>query len=75
MLALAWLALAPAAQAAISQTPDVVDTRFESKLVSETPVVTGVTWIVIDRNDELDVDRTHQRRLSPNVPPTHSQAR
>jgi hypothetical protein len=52
-VALALLAVAPAAHATISQTPDVTDTRFLSKLVRATPAVKGVSWRVIDRNDEL----------------------
>lgn len=52
---LAALILAPAAHAAISQAPDVTDTRFSSVLLGVDPVVPGVTWKVIDRNDELQL--------------------
>jgi len=50
---LAALILAPVARAAISQTPDVTDTRFSSVLLGVHPVLAGVSWKVIDRNDEL----------------------
>ncbi len=42
-LAPALLALAPAAQATVSQTPEVADTRYASVLHGEQPVVTGVS--------------------------------
>ena len=52
----ALLVLAPAARATTgSQTPDVTDTRFTSVLTSERPVVPGLRWHVIDRNDEIEV--------------------
>jgi hypothetical protein len=52
---LALLALAPAAHAAVSQTPDVTDTRYTSVLLAEHPLLAGVSWHVIDRNDEIEV--------------------
>jgi hypothetical protein len=55
-LALALLGLAPAAAATtVSQTPDVTDTRYTSVLLAERPVVAGLRWHVIDRNDEIEV--------------------
>ena len=54
-LALATLALAPVAHAAITQTPDVTDTRYQSTLRSVVPSVPGVTWKVIDRGDEIQL--------------------
>jgi hypothetical protein len=53
VLVLAFLALAPVAHAAISQTPDITDTRYSSYLLRVYPVVKGVTWKVIDLNDEI----------------------
>lgn len=59
--ALALLAAAPAAHAGGSQTPDVTDTRYTSVLLAEHPVVAGVHWRVIDRNDEIEVvNRSHE---------------
>jgi len=52
-LAAALALLAPAARAAISQTPDVTDTRYASVLRSVVPAVPGVSWSVVDRNDEI----------------------
>jgi hypothetical protein len=49
------LALAPAARGSGSQTPDVTDTRYTSVLLAEHPVVAGLHWRVIDRNDEIEV--------------------
>ena len=61
-LALALLALAPAAYAAVSQTPDITDTRYTSLLRAEHPVLAGVSWRVIDRNDEIElVNHSHQK--------------
>jgi hypothetical protein len=54
-LVLALLAIAPAARATGSQTPDFTDTRYTSVLLGEHPVVPGVRWHVIDRNDEIEV--------------------
>ncbi|HXR14467.1 MAG TPA: hypothetical protein VN740_07370 [Solirubrobacteraceae bacterium] len=60
-LALALLVLAPAARATVSQTPDVTDTRYSSVLVGEHPVIAGVIWHVIDRNDEIElVNHSHE---------------
>jgi hypothetical protein len=53
LVALALLAAAPVAHATVSQTPDVTDTRYRSVLERVSPVVAGVSWKVIDRNDEL----------------------
>lgn len=58
LTALVALALAPAAHAAlaaVSQTPDITDTRYSSVLVSVHPQLAGVKWYVIDRNDELEL--------------------
>ena len=61
LLAPALLALAPAARAAGSQTPDYTDTRYTSVLLAEHPALAGVNWRVIDRNDEIEVvDRGHE---------------
>ena len=38
LFALAFLALAPAAHAAISQTPDITDTRYSSYLRGVDPI-------------------------------------
>ncbi len=54
-LVLAALALASAAHATVTQTPDVTDTRYQSVLRSIVPSVPGVTWKVIDLNDEIQV--------------------
>jgi len=60
-VALALLALAPAAHAAVSQTPDVTDTRYSTLLRAEHPVVAGVIWRVIDRNDEIElINHSHE---------------
>jgi hypothetical protein len=53
LLALAFLAFAPAALADVSQTPDVTDTHYTSMLERVHPVVRGVNWKVIDLNDEI----------------------
>jgi hypothetical protein len=52
---LALLALVPAASAAISQTPDITDTHYTSVLLGVHPAIAGVTWHVIDRNDEIEL--------------------
>jgi len=54
-LAFALLALAPAAEATVNQTPDITDTRYLSTIVRVVPSVPGVSWVVINRNDELDL--------------------
>jgi hypothetical protein len=60
-VALALLALAPSAQATVSQTPDITNTHYSSVLLAEHPVVAGVSWRVIDRNDEIElVNHSHQ---------------
>jgi hypothetical protein len=60
-VALALLALAPSAHATISQTPDITNTHYTSALLAEHPVVAGVSWRVIDRNDEIEVvNHSHQ---------------
>src|ERR1700722_17827488 len=58
---LALLALAPSAHATVSQTPDITNTHYSSVLLAEHPVVAGVSWRVIDRNDEIElVNHSHQ---------------
>jgi hypothetical protein len=52
---LAPLLLVAPASAAVSQAPDVTDTRYTSVLEHVVPVVAGVTWRVIDRNDEIEL--------------------
>jgi hypothetical protein len=47
------LALAPAAYASISQTTDITDTHYSSILERVYPTVAGVSWKVIDLNDEI----------------------
>jgi hypothetical protein len=60
-IALVLLALAPAARATVPQAPDVTDTRYLSKIVQIVPSVPGVRWMVINRNDELDLtNHSHQ---------------
>jgi len=59
--ALALLVLAPVAQATVPQAPDITDTRYLSKIVATVPNVPGVRWMVINRNDELDLtNHSHQ---------------
>jgi hypothetical protein len=53
--ALALLALAPAAYATVNQAPDITDTRYVSYIRQVLPDVPNVTWMVINRNDELDL--------------------
>ncbi len=55
LVALVFLALVPAAQATVSQTPDVTDTHYSSVLRRVYPVVKGVSWRVIDLNDEIEL--------------------
>ena len=55
LVALLFLALVPAAQATVSQTPDVTDTHYSSVLLRVQPVVKGVSWRVIDLNDEIEL--------------------
>ena len=58
----ALLAFAPVARAAGTQTPDVTDTRYTSVLVGQRPVVPGLRWHVIDRNDEIEVvNHSHEK--------------
>jgi hypothetical protein len=60
-IALALLALTPSAQATVSQTPDITNTQYTSLLLNEHPRVAGVSWRVIDRNDEIElVNHSHQ---------------
>jgi hypothetical protein len=60
-VALALLALAPCANATVSQTPDITNTQYTSVLLAEHPIVAGVSWRVIDRNDEIElVNHSHQ---------------
>jgi hypothetical protein len=58
---LALLTLVPAAGAAITQTPDITNTHYTSELIRVHPAVAGVTWHVIDRNDEIElVNHSHE---------------
>ncbi len=52
---LAFLVFAPGASAAVSQTPDITDTHYSSVLERVDPVVKGVSWKVIDLNDEIEL--------------------
>ena len=61
LVALAFLALVPAAYATVSQTPDITDTHYTSRETRVEPVVAGVTWKVIDLNDEIElINRSHE---------------
>ena len=61
LIALLFLAFAPAASATINQTPDVTDTHYSSVLVRVKPVVDGVSWKVIDLNNEIElINRSHR---------------
>ncbi len=61
LVALAFLAFVPAAYATVSQTPDITDTQYTSEKTRVDPVVPGVTWKVIDLNDEIElVNRSHK---------------
>jgi hypothetical protein len=56
------LALAPVAHAALSQTPDITDTRYKSVLERWYPHVPGVKWKVIDLNDEIElINHSHEK--------------
>jgi hypothetical protein len=55
LLALSFLALAPAAYAAISQTPDITDTRYSSDLRAVEPSVAGVHWHVVSSDGGLEI--------------------
>ncbi|HEY1775303.1 MAG TPA: hypothetical protein VGG41_04000 [Solirubrobacteraceae bacterium] len=58
---LALVALTPGAAATVSQNPDVTDTRYQSILETVHPVAPGVTWRVIDRNDEIElINHSHE---------------
>jgi hypothetical protein len=63
-IALTALALAPAANATITQTPDVTDTRYQSILEKVVPVVAGVRWKVIDLNDEVQLTNHSGRTVT-----------
>jgi len=57
----AFVALASVAHAAVSQTPDITDTHYSSYLERVHPVVPGVSWRVIDLNDEIRlVNHSHE---------------
>lgn len=70
------LVLAPAARATISQTPDVTDVHFKSVLRRVVPVVAGITWKVLDLNDELTLTNHSHATVTiyayPNSPKTVS---
>jgi hypothetical protein len=79
LLALALLAWTPAAQAAVSQTTDITDTHYSSILEKVYPQVAGVSWEVIDLNDEIRlINHSHQRvivyayQVTPNGGPNYS---
>ena len=55
LLALAFLALAPAAHAAISQTPDITDTRYSSYLRGVESDLAGVHWRVVPSDGGLEI--------------------
>jgi hypothetical protein len=55
LVALAFLASVAVANATVSQTPDITDTHYSSVLKRVYPLVKGVSWRVIDLNDEIEV--------------------
>jgi len=55
LLVPALLTLVAGAHAAVSQAPDITDTHYSSVLVGVRPVVKGVSWRVIDLNDEIEL--------------------
>ena len=55
LLALSFLAWAPVAHAAISQTPDITDTRYSSYLRGVDPSVPGVHWRVVPSDGGLEI--------------------
>jgi hypothetical protein len=55
VVALALFAFVPIAYATVSQTPDITNTHYSSVLKRVQPVVGGVKWAVIDRNDEIEL--------------------
>ena len=60
-VALAFLANVAIANATVSQTPDITDTHYSSILKRVDPVVEGVSWKVIDLNDEIElINHSHQ---------------
>jgi len=60
-VALAFLASATIANATVSQTPDITNTHYSSILERVYPVVKGVSWKVIDLNDEIQlINHSHQ---------------
>jgi len=79
LLALALLALAPVAHATVSQTTDITDTHYSSILEKVYPQVAGVSWKVIDLNDEIRLIN-HSRQpvivyayqVTPNLGPNYS---
>jgi hypothetical protein len=55
------LALVPAAYASVSQTTDITDTHYSSYLERVYPTVAGVSWKVIDLNDEIRlINHSHE---------------
>jgi hypothetical protein len=78
-VALAFLASAAIANATVSQTPDITDTHYSSNLERVYPVVKGVSWKVIDLNDEIRlINHSHQTVVvyaysaSPSLGPNYS---
>ena len=60
-VALAFLANVAIANATVSQTPDITNTHYSSILERVYPVVKGVSWKVIDLNDEIQlINHSHQ---------------
>jgi hypothetical protein len=78
-VALAFLANVAIANATVSQTPDITDTHYSSVLERVEPVVAGVSWKVIDLNDEIElINHSHQivvvyaYSTSPGLGPNYS---
>ena len=64
---LAFLALAPVARAAISQTPAITDTRYSSYLLAVRPSAPGVHWRVIHTGGGLELVLGAGRTVQWNV--------
>jgi hypothetical protein len=63
LVVLALLVTVGVAHAASSQAPDITDTHYTSVLEKVQPQVAGVTWRVIDLNDEIEVRNRSKKRV------------
>ena len=79
LVALAFLACVSVAHATVSQTTDITDTHYSSILEKVYPQVAGVSWKVIDLNDEIRlINHSRQRvivyayQVTPNAGPNYS---